>query len=391
MRRGRSRAIVTVVPAKWALAAGAGPIRQPCSVAPARELARNNGIEQPLQPLETGAIGLAGDRISTRASARKPISRGRARNGGWRPAAHARLVVTRRPWRARWRSPCPALRGRGPDARRRRRCARSLSPAASSAGTSWRGAARGRNAVRVHRVFESRLSRGPLQIICASSARFMSSSGRTRSQTRRNPPADRARMAHGGKPVEPAAARQPEQKCLGLIVQSVRDIERGNAMRPAPFAHQPVARLARCRLDVRLRLRCPASAAHGPSSPLSSPRHDHLCASLRESRAQAMIDREHDGRRRAARAAQPATAASAPANRRRPKPRRRRASARRPAKSCQRAGKARLKCATGSGLFRARPRLGRGASCGASDICRERGKGGAAFFSVPARSATGRA
>ena len=99
--------------------------------------------------------------------------------------------------------------------------------------------------------------------------------------------------AHGGKPVQPAAARQPQQKGFGLIVLGMADKQGGNLMFRQPCAHQPVARFARRGFDAALRLGAAPGQDMGFQSGLFGP--DRYFFGIPGSGfSQAMIHAQHD-------------------------------------------------------------------------------------------------
>ena len=301
-------------------------MRQPCRVAPRPSFPDAMRVEQPLQRVKARAIRLRPRPPSAAPpapagpfrAARPPAPRGPAACGRHRVAPRAPEPL---------RSPDPGLRGRAPDARPHRRCATAEKPGRFQAPAQAADAASGKARLAVHRVFQPVLIQR-FQIIAQGGAGRYPAAAAPDRDPAKSAQAERA-PALAWPQARPARCRaQPQQKSLGLIVQRVADIERGDAMRFA--ASRPSGRNARrappprypdfgaCPLRVRIWAASPAFLA---KRRLGALRRPIPCAS-------------HDPRSAPPAAPAPArlpTApedASAPENRRRPTPPPHRAKAR---------------------------------------------------------------
>ena len=107
-----------------------------------------------------------------------------------------------------------------------------------------RACARDRSADR--RCSDRRRSRSPLSaaIFCKRGARNVEQ------RPRQDDPVELLLLAHGGEPVDPRAARQPQQKRLGLIVLVMRGHDRVEAGLAAAVGEAVVARAPRPVLQV---------------------------------------------------------------------------------------------------------------------------------------------
>ena len=215
---------------------GAGAMRQPCRVAPPP-----GPVLRPAGRTAAPGRRIGGGRpapetvISSAARARRPISRGAAASasGSSSSMSSCRAAGPRQHRRGRQfqRFAGPGQMGGGiGDARAER-------PASASAGSSARMRAAGKAQLAIHRVFQPVLSAG-LEIIAQARARRCPAAAapaqafECRQRKGRQPP-------HGAQAVQPAAARQPQQKGLGLVVLVMRHIERGDAM---PRQRPPIRR-----------------------------------------------------------------------------------------------------------------------------------------------------
>ena len=288
----------------------------------ARRLAAER-VEQPLQGLESRAIGLARDRHQHRGQ--RPQTHF-ARRRGQRLGIQQHLPRSRRarPAPAPPRSPSPGSRGPAPGAPAAPAIRAAESPASSSAALPAADFTRSKAASLVHGIVQPVLARRA-EIIAQS--RAAEAQQRPRHRRPAKPGNRPGRAARAWPQARPARCPAPaEQKGFGLVVFGVADKQGGDALLCHPGAHQPIARLTRQRLDAGFGfLALPDQDMRlqaGPFRPGATFR-----ASLAEPCA------GHDPP-----SAPPARAVCAPArsrpadasrqgNRRRPKPRRRRAMA----------------------------------------------------------------